>query len=212
MIDEPLVYRNKEQVLFDLAMAFPFSPESLEENREGRLSAKQFQQLSVKCYKPALIALVFFIAPLMIWTGLIANHEGEPFLGAFSIFLRKLVHFGDLVEERGKLGAAWMAGSTLGGVLLSLLISSRISMSLVFDLLGRQVDRLEGRVTAREEQINRANGRDPIERYFFSTRSKEFQVTAKACRALESGAIYLMYVLPRSQRLVSLEPKVGSAY
>ena len=52
----------------------------------------------------------------------------------------------------------------------------------------------EGRVVAREEQINRDNGRDPIEKYFFSLRYLNMPVNLAAYRALEAGSIYIVYL------------------
>jgi hypothetical protein len=36
-------------------------------------------------------------------------------------------------------------------------------------------------------------------------------VNLAAYRALEPGSIYVVYILPRSELLVSIEPKVGDA-
>jgi hypothetical protein len=54
----------------------------------------------------------------------------------------------------------------------------------------------------------RANARDPIEKYFFDMKTDRYDVNLAAYRALESGAMYLIYVLPRSGTLIALEPKV----
>jgi hypothetical protein len=75
----------------------------------------------------------------------------------------------------------------------------RVPLMLYFDLLDRKVEAKEGRVVAREEQINRANGRDPIEKYFFSLRYLNMPVNLAAYRALEAGSIYIVYLLPRSE-------------
>ena len=87
-------------------------------------------------------------------------------------------------------------------------MASRVPLTLYFDLLDSKVEAREGRVVAREEQINRPNGRDPIEKYFFSLRYLNMPVSLAAYRALEAGSIYIVYLLPRSERLASIEPKV----
>ena len=69
----------------------------------------------------------------------------------------------------------------------------------------------EGRVVAREETTHRPNGRDPIEKYFFSLRHLDVPVSLAAYRAIENGSIYLVYLLPRSELLVSMEPKVDQS-
>jgi hypothetical protein len=74
--------------------------------------------------------------------------------------------------------------------------------------LAREVATREGRVIAREEQTLRPNGRDPIEKYYFNLKNDRFDVNFAAYRALENGSTYLIYVLPRSGVLVSMEPKV----
>ena len=76
------------------------------------------------------------------------------------------------------------------------------------DLLEGRVITKDGRVTPAKEQTNRTNGRDPVERYFFSLHHLNMQVNLAACRALENGSLYLLYVLPRSEELVSIEPKI----
>lgn len=208
MIDEPLVYRSKEQVLFDLAKAFPFSPESLEANRNGRLSDQQFKRLAAHCAQPVLTALGLILAPFAFWAVIVAMREQVPFLGGIPLLFHQLTHVDSLMEARGKLGAAGMLGSIAACLLGAVYMLSRVSLQLHLDLLAGTVEKKEGRVTAREEQRLRSSGRDPIEHYFFGTRDREYPVNAAACRALEDGAIYLLYVLPRSGELVSLEPKI----
>jgi hypothetical protein len=90
-------------------------------------------------------------------------------------------------------------------------MASRVPLLLYLDLLDRKVEAREGRVVAREEQINRANGRDPIEKYFFSLRYLNMPVNLAAYRALEAGSIYIVYLLPRSEVLASIEPKIEDA-
>jgi hypothetical protein len=77
--------------------------------------------------------------------------------------------------------------------------------------LERKVIRQEGRVVAREETVNRANGRDPIEKYFFALRYLTMPVNLAAYRALEAGSVYIVYLLPRSETLVSIEPKMDDS-
>ena len=85
---------------------------------------------------------------------------------------------------------------------------SRVSLPLCIDVLDRKVTTIEGRFVVREEQTLRANGRDPIEKYFFSLKQHYFPVTLAAYRASENGSIYLVYMLPHSEIMVSIEPKV----
>jgi hypothetical protein len=101
-----------------------------------------------------------------------------------------------------------MLGSIVISLALAVIVAFRMPLLLYFDLFDRKVEAREGRVVAREEQINRANGRDPIEKYFFSLRYLNMPVTLAAYRALEAGSVYVVYLLPRSEVLVSIEPKL----
>jgi len=208
VIDDATTFRAKDQVLFDLAKALHFSPESLEVNRQGKLSAEQAQQFVSQCAQPAILTVVWALAPFLIWTSILGMQQQGSYLGAFSLLVTQLTHIGDLVEAHGRLGAAGMIGSFVVCLGLAIFTATRISPALYFDVLERKVKVIEGRVVAREEQIMRPNGRDPIEKYFFSIKNHDFPVTLAAFRALENGSIYLVYLLPRSEILVSLEPKV----
>ncbi len=208
MIEDAAIFRSKEQVLCDLATALEFSPESLEANRAGRLSKDQIKKLAARCAKPAILTLLFTVAPFFFWAHSIASGLQIPFEAGFPALLHELTHVKDLFEAHGKLGGAIMLGSFLISLVIAVLLASRVPLAIYFDLLDRKVVRSEGRVVAREETVNRANGRDPIEKYFFSLRYLNMPVNLKAYRALEAGSIYLVYLLPRSEELVSIEPKI----
>lgn len=208
MIEDATIYRSKEQVLCDLAMALGFSPESLEANRAGRLSKDQIKKLAVRCAKPALLTFVFTVAPFIVWTRMISSGQQIGFEAALPVLFHELTHVKDLFEAHGKLGGAIMLASFLISLAMATLLALHVPLALYFDLLDRKVIMSEGRVVAREEAVNRANGRDPIEKYFFSLRYLNMPVNLKAYRALEAGSIYLVYLLPRSEELVSIEPKI----
>ncbi len=208
MIEDTTTYRSKEQVLYELSKALQFSPESLEANRQGRLATDQAKRLYSNCFRPVVLALVFALAPFLAWTQITSTRQQISFLAAFPALIAELTHLQDLFEAHGKMGGGLMLGSILISLGIAVLFAFRISAALCFDLLDRKVTKKEGRVVAREEQINRANGRDPIEKYFFSLRFLNMPVNLAAYRALEAGSIYLVYLLPRSELLVSIEPKM----
>lgn len=208
MIEDATIYRSKEQVLYDLSKALHFSPESLEANRKGRLSKDQVKEFSGRCIPPAIMTLAFAVAPFLIWTWITAGRQQLSLGAAFPALLLELTHVNDLFEAHGKMGGALMLGSILISLVLAVIMASRVPMLLYFDLLDRKVEAKEGRVVAREEQINRANGRDPIEKYYFSLRFLNMPVNLAAYRALEAGSIYIVYLLPRSEILASIEPKM----
>jgi hypothetical protein len=208
VIEDATTYRSKEQVLCDLAKALQFSPESLEANRAGRLSKEQTKQISKRCLKPAIVTLLFALGPLLFWTHSEASSQDISFGAGFLALIHEIMHLNDLFEAHGKLGGGILLGSILISLGIAALLASRVPFALYFDLLDQKVIMSEGRVVAREETIHRPNGRDPIEKYFFSLRYLNMPVNLKAYRALEAGSIYLVYLLPRSEELVSIEPKV----
>jgi len=210
VIEDAAIYRSKEQVLYDLSKALRFSPESLEANRKGQLSKEQAKQLSGQCIQPAFLTFLFAVAPFLIWTWITAGREQLSFVNAFPALLTELTHPNDLVESHGKMGAALMLGSIVISLAIAAFMSFRVPLALYFDLLDRKVDAKEGRVTAREETTNRANGRDPIENYFFCLRYLTMPVNLAAFRALEEGSIYIVYVTHRSELLVAIEPKIDT--
>lgn len=208
MSSDGTAFRSKEQVLIDLSKALGFSPESLEANRKGRLSPEQFKQHIGRCISPFGMAICFAVLPILFWTALTGMNEHVSFSAALDIFIGKLLHIGQMLEAQGKLSTLATVASVLGGLGFAAYNLLKFSPAMYFDLLAREVVTREGRVLARDEQTMRPNGRDPIEKYFFDVKTDRYDVNLAAYRALESGAMYLIYVLPRSGVLISLEPKV----
>jgi hypothetical protein len=208
VIEDASTYRTKEQVLCDLAKALQFSPESLEANRDGRLSKEQTKKLSKRCLKPVILTLLFALAPLLFWTHSESSSRDIPFGAGFLALIHEITHLSDLFEAHSKVGGAILLGSILISLGIAALLAWCAPVALCFDLIEGRVIMKEGRVAAREETINRPNGRDPIEKYFFSLRYLSMPVNLKAYRALEAGSIYLVYLLPRSEQLTSIEPKI----
>ncbi len=211
MIEDSTTFRSKEQILVDLSKALGFSPASLEANRRGRISPEQFKKFISRCISPAGMAIFFAVLPFVFWAGLTGMREHVSFTAALDIFVGKVMHLSEMLESQGKISTLTTVGSILGSLGLAAYNAARFSVPLYFDLLARDVVSREGRVVAREEQILRPNGRDPIEHYFFDVKTDRYDVNLAAYRALENGAMYLMYVLPRSGVLVSLEPKLTRA-
>ena len=208
MIDDASAFRTKEQVLFDLSKAMGFSPKSLEANRLGRLSVEQFKKFLPRCLNPAGIAIVSAVAPFLLWVALTGMREHVSFPSALGIFVGQLLHLSEMAEAQGKISTLVTVATVLGGLGFAAYNLMRFSLGMYFDLLAREVVAREGRVIAREEQTMRPNGRDPIEKYFFDVKDKRYDVNHACYKALENGSTYLMYVLPRSGVLVSMEPKI----
>jgi hypothetical protein len=211
VIEDATIYRSKEQVLYDLSKALHFSPETLEANRKGQISKEQAKQLLGQGVQPAVLMVVFAVAPFAIWTWITAGRQQLSLMAALPALITELTHMNDLFEAHGKVGGGIMLGSIMISVAIAAFMALRLPVALYLDLIDRKVEAREGRVVAREEQINRANGRDPIEKYFFCLRYLNMPVNLAAYRALEAGSLYIVYLLPRSELLASIEPKIDDA-
>jgi hypothetical protein len=208
VIDDASAFRTKDQVLFDLSKALGFSPESLEANRLGRLTPEQFKQFIGRCVNPAGLAILSAIAPFLLWIGLTGMREHVSFTAAAGIFIGQLLHISEMADKQGKISTLVTVSTVVGGLGFAAYNLMRFSPGMYVDLLTREVAAREGRVIAREEQTMRPNGRDPIEKYFFDVKDKRYDVNHACYKALENGSTYLLYVLPRSGVLVSMEPKI----
>jgi hypothetical protein len=200
-------FRDKEQVLLELSKALKFAPASLEANRKGRLSGEQFRNLIGNFATPTAMMVLFAAAPFVGWGIVTAGHQQASFSAGLQLFLGQLMHIGEFADDQGKIAVITRVGSVLLCLGLAALFAARISFALYFDLLDGTVHVVEGRIIAREEQTIRPNGRDPIEKYFFDLKTDRFPVNLAAYRALETGSVYVLYLLPRSRQLVAIEPK-----
>jgi hypothetical protein len=200
-------FRTRDQVFNDLAKALGFTQESLDKNRDGILASDQLQRQAIRCIVPAMIAATFFVVPFLFWIAITSAQQQVPFTSAVPILLSELIHLSDSIELHGKFGAFLRLGSLIVSVGFSAFVASRFPLALYFDLLEGKVVTREGRVNASEEQVMRSNGRDPIEKYFFDVKLDRYEVSLAAYRAVENGGLYSIYLLPRSQVLVALEPK-----
>lgn len=127
---------------------------------------------------------------------------------ALPLLLADLANVKCLFASHGTLIGVIMLASFLISLGLAAFMAFRIPVRLWLDVVDGKVELREGRVVGREEQYNRPNGRDPIEKYYFCLRYLNMQVSLAAYRALEDGSMYLVYLLPRSEVLVSIEPKL----
>lgn len=200
-------WRTKEQVLKDLSKAFHFSNHSLEQNRKGKLAADQFLPMLIQFLRPLGLAAGCIVAPFLAWSLLIAYSGNTAFSDAVGIVFSKALHPLDLVEELGLIRSIAIIKATLGCIGFGIYKAMGISFAMYFDLIERAVIVKEGRIEGREEQIFRAGGRDPLEYYYFDMKTQRFDVTREAYLAIDSGAAYVVYMLPRSRTLVAVEPK-----
>jgi hypothetical protein len=211
VIDDASIFRTKERVLFDLSRALGFSAVSLEANQQGRLTSEQVKQLSGRVLRPLFGAVLCAVTPMLFWTVLVSLHEHVRFQQGLGMLVVQLMHPAQLLETYGRMGMVFRLGSVLIGVGLAVFGASKVPWALYLDLLDRRVIIVEGRVVAREEQIMKPNGRDPIENYYFSVKGDYHPVSLAAYRAIENGSVYVAYVTPRSRTLVSMEPKMNDS-
>ena len=76
MTNPTSLYRSQEQVLYDLSKALHFSPETLEINRQGRVSSEQIKRQALRCIRHAFVASIFLFVPLFLITLAIAAGTG----------------------------------------------------------------------------------------------------------------------------------------
>jgi len=201
------MYRTQEQVLKDLGKALHFSAETLQVNRNGRLAAEQIQRLAIRCIRSAFLVSIFLFLPVFLWTAVTSAREQVSMFTAAPMVFNDLTHLSDSVEAHGKFGALFRLVSILVGLLMGLFLLYRFPFGLYFDIIDGSVFKRDGRIVAREEQTLRSNGRDPLEKYYFDMKTDRFEINLAAYRAIENGGMYTVYLLPRSQVLVALEPK-----
>jgi hypothetical protein len=204
-------WRTREQVLIDLAKALHFSADALEQNRKGYLAVEQWQRLFVSFFRPLVLGAGYILAPFFIWALVGTFSGGRSLMDSINNVISLAFQPKQLFEDHGWFVCAVIIGVTFGGIGLGIHKLLRISWGLYFDLIERKVIIKDGRVEGREEQVFRTEGRDPIESYFFDMKTERFHVSCAAVQALDNGAAYLVYVLPRSRTLVAIEPKVSAS-
>jgi len=201
-------WRSKEQILRDLAKAFHFSASSLAANRRGKLAWGQIRSTFFVLVRPLVFAAGFVLAPLFLWTVLAMLDGRGSSAESFTYVMSCLASPADLWADLGGLKTTLALIITLTGLVVGAIFAGRFSVALYFDLIDRVVLIREGRVESSEHELLRKNGKDPVENYYFHFKSEKFPVSRKAFKALDCGAAYYLYVLPRSRRLVAVEPKI----
>src|SRR5579864_8261990 len=99
--DNTATFRDRLQVLKDLATALHFSPQSLESNRKGKLSGEQFARLIGNFATPFFMTLLFAAAPFVGWGVVTAGQQQASFPAGVQLFLGQLMHIGDLADSQG---------------------------------------------------------------------------------------------------------------
>jgi hypothetical protein len=202
-------WRSKQQILRDLAKAFRFSAHSLEANRRGKLGPEQVRSTFLELVRPLVFGAGCVLAPLSLWTIMVMMDRRTSSSESFSYVISSMLSPGELWQSLGYFKTAIAGLATLAGLIGGVLFCKRFSMALYFDLLEHTVVIREGRVESSEHEVLRKAGKDPLEQYFFHHKNEKFAVSRQAFRAIDCGAAYYIYYLPRSRRLVAVEPKIG---
>jgi hypothetical protein len=203
-------WRTKEQVLRDLSKAMHFSAQSLEQNRKGKLAADQLLRMLTEFLRPLGMAAGCMVAPFVVWSLVIAFSSSSSVSDALGTVFATMLHPQQLFEDHWWVISVAIIAATLGCIGFGVYKAMGVSFSMYFDLVERAVIVKEGRIEGREEQIFRESGRDPLENYYFDMKTQRYEVSREAFLAIDSGAAYLVYILPRSRTLVSLEPKTSA--
>jgi hypothetical protein len=114
----------------------------------------------------------------------------------------------NFAEEHGWFRTVLYGVGALGLLGLGAYYASRIPIDVFADILEKRVRMSEGRVMAREEEKLVRGKRDDITIYYFEMKERTFQVSRQTFLALDAGGLYRVYYLPRSMRLVAIEPRV----
>lgn len=202
-------WRSKQQILRDLAKAFNFSAHSLEANRRGKLAAEQVRSTLIELLRPLVLGAGCVLAPLVLWTVMVMLDRHTSPSESFAYVISYMKSPADVWESLGFFKATIAGLATLAGLVGGVWFGRRFSMALYFDLLEHTVVIREGRVESSEHELLRKDGKDPLEQYYFHHKNEKFPVSRQAYRAIDGGAAYYIYFLPRSRRLVAVEPKIG---
>ena len=202
-------WRSKQQILRDLAKAFRFSANSLEANRRGKLAPEQLRSTFLELVRPLVFGAGCVLAPLALWTVMVMMDRRTSPSESFSYVISCMISPANVFETLGYFKATIAALATLAGLIGGVWFFKRFSIGLYFDLLEHTVVIREGRVESSEHEVLRKSGKDPLEQYYFHHKNEKFPVSRQAFLAIDCGAAYYIYFLPRSRRLVAVEPKIG---
>ena len=155
-----------------LGRVIGFGAGDLEANREGRLGGGQAARMVTAIVGLGVLALLIVaFAGFMAWNMTTENGGLSPIPILF-------------VGAFGIIGPLLLGWSAL---------------KLVLDLLGGQVQKLEGPV----QRTYSSSGKSTT--YYYQVAGQKFTVSLRAYQALVSGPTYRVYHAPRSKRLVALE-------
>ena len=159
-----------------LAVTNHFNVDDLPANREGRLGRSGSRRLR-SAWAPAAWMLLFAFLALVVFVYLV-NADVSKDMAPILFVAALFLILGALA---GALGA----------------------LSPTLDVLGGKVNSAEGVVQKIER---RTYGRTANTFYYYRLGNQSWTVTPEAYRALIAGPTYRVYFLPRSKRMVGIEP------
>ncbi|MBL8057377.1 MAG: hypothetical protein JNK29_11790 [Anaerolineales bacterium] len=173
-----------------LGGVFNWREDDQPDNAAGRLSDRQRAAQWWALGRAALVGGVFLV----------------PFLVAFGVVFPYVFVVRDWLAGEPVEAAAWIPALCAPAFVLAFAAIAVASQVNVFrDLLAGAVESVEGPVT--ERAITTGSGRSRRTRYYYEVNDQRFQVSAVALQALVRGRRYRLYFLPRSKRVIGVEPR-----
>lgn len=179
---------TRAELLRALGDEFNFVEDDLPENRVGHLSGRQrtaifFSQLRSALVMLSIVGMTACFAVLIPAAFLLEPvAQGEPF----------------------EASALWPAAvAALVGVILLAVLGWQV-VRLLQDLAGGEVKMTQGRVE--ERTLVTGSGKNRRTRYYYVVNDERFEVHPVAHQALIQDREYRLYYLPRTRRIVSVEP------
>lgn len=205
-MEHPETVRSAEELGFDLAKVLQFSITDLRLFRRSILPASSGQVLFRKVVGPLLKSAVVTLLPLFAVAFLISSSRHCSLSDGLLVLFSTMGHLQEFAETEGWFRTVLysLSGLTLLG--LGAYHATHIPLDLLADILAKRVRSLDGRVTAREEELHVGKKRDDVVNYYFEMKHSTFKVNRRAFLTIDSGGAYRVYYLPRSRTLVAIEP------
>src|SRR5579884_1547868 len=198
--------KSAEQLAFDLAKALQFTLPDLRAFRRGILPVASCQILLKTALQPIFKSVVISVGSSIALAYLTGSSQHSSLTQKYVDLFSHILNFQEFAQTQGWFIALICVVGGLASVGSSVYLLTRIKINLLADIVAKQVSSFDGRVTDREQETPGATKRDALPDYYFETKMCSFLVNRRAFLAIDSGGLYRVYYLPRSQTLVAIEP------
>jgi hypothetical protein len=173
-----------------LGGVFDWREDDQPDNAAGRLSSRQAAAQWWALGRSALVGAAILV----------------PFLLVFGVAFPYLFVVRDWLAGEPVDAENWIPALVAPAfVLLFAAIAVASQVNVFRDLLAGEVASVEGAVE--ERSITTGSGRSRRTRHYYEVDGQRFQVSALALQALVRGRRYRLYFLPRSKRVIGVEPR-----